>query len=84
MVRTHSSTAPHHAQHEGPFLLPCGDFGGERDCSADEPPQNAGDLRGRPRAVAFCFFQTDFKPEGEAKLRPKVAKTYAQVDLIER
>src|SRR3954471_19788178 len=85
VVRTHSSTALTNAlQHEGLFLLPLWRFLGK----------GTSLFRGRtlPKtlavsalvigAIAFlCFYQTDFKLEGEAKLRPIVRKNvYAQVD----
>jgi biotin carboxyl carrier protein len=85
VVRTHSSTALTNAlQHEGLFLLPLWRFLGK----------GTSLFRGRtlPKTLAIsaavigailflCFYQTDFKLEGDAKLRPKIRKNvYAQVD----
>lgn len=90
VVRTHSSTALTNAlQHEGLFLLPLWRFLGKgtKLFRGRTLPKTLAISAAVIGAIAFlCFYQTDFKLEGEAKLRPKVRKNvYAQVDgLIEK
>jgi hypothetical protein len=90
VVRTHSSTALTNAlQHEGLFLLPVWRFLGKgtKLFRGRTLPKTLAISAAVIGALAFlCFYQTDFKLEGEAKLRPIVRKNvYAQVDgLIEK
>jgi hypothetical protein len=85
VVRTHSSTALTNAlQHENLFLLPVWRFLGKgtRLFRGRTLPKTLAISAAVIGAVAFlCFYQADFKLEGEAKLRPKIRKNvYAQVD----
>src|SRR4051794_28752474 len=85
VVRTHSSTALTNAlQHEGLFLLPLWRFLGKGTSlfRGRTLPKTLAISAAVIGAIAFlCFYQTDFKLEGEAKLLPKIRKNvYAQVD----
>jgi multidrug efflux pump subunit AcrA (membrane-fusion protein) len=85
VVRTHSSTALTNAlQHEGLFLLPLWRFLGKGTSlfRGRTLPKTLAVSAAVIGAIAFlCFYQTDFKLEGEAKLLPKIRKNvYAQVD----
>jgi HlyD family secretion protein/Biotin-lipoyl like len=90
VVRTHSSTALTNAlQHEGLFLLPLWRFLGKgtRLFRGRTLPKTLAVSAALIGAIAFlCFYQADFKLEGDAKLRPKIRQNvYAQVDgLIEK
>jgi multidrug resistance efflux pump len=85
VVRTHSASALTNAlEYEGLFLMPVWRFLGKgtRLFRGRTLPKTLAVIAAIAGAIAFlCFYQADFKLEGEAKLRPKVRQNvYAQVD----
>jgi multidrug resistance efflux pump len=85
VVRTHSSTALTNAlEYEGLFLMPVWRFLGKgtKLFRGRTLPKTLAAIAAAIAAVGFlCFYQTDFKLEGDGKLRPKVRQNvWAQVD----
>src|SRR4051794_20152404 len=85
VVRTHSSSAlTNSLQHEGLFLLPLWRFLGKgtRLFRGRTLPKTLLISAAIIGAVSFlCFYQADFKLEGEGHLRPKARKNvWAEVD----
>jgi multidrug efflux pump subunit AcrA (membrane-fusion protein) len=85
VVRTHSASALTNAlEYEGLFLMPVWRFLGKgtRLFRGRTLPKTLLAIAAIVGAIAFlCFYQIDFKLEGDAKLRPKVRQNvWAQVD----
>ncbi len=85
VVRTHSASALTNAlDYEGLFLMPVWRFLGKgtRLFRGRTLPKTLAVIAAIIGSIAFlCFYQADFKLEGDAKLRPKVRQNvYAQVD----
>lgn len=85
VVRTHSATALTNAlEYEGLFLMPLWRFLGKgtRLFRGRTLPKTLAITASIIAIVAFlCFYQRDFKLEGDGRLRPKVRKSvWAEVD----
>lgn len=85
VVRTHSATALTNAlEYEGLFLMPLWRFLGKgtKLFRGRTLPKTLAVLAASAAAIAFlCFYQADFKLEGDGRLRPKIRhNVWAEVD----